>query len=233
MKYPENDFVAVGLTPLTLEAAALAELERRLTGADRERAARFRRVEDRARFILGRALLARLLAERLGERPVALALSLTEQGRPYLPTRPETCFSISHAGDWVGVALAERAEVGIDIESLDRRVDLPALAERIFDQPDLARFRALPEVDQLHAFFRAWTGKEAVLKAKGVGLLGGVQKISVPLNDVPAEIQDPDDAERTWHVGPLPVAAGYVASLASSRFVAEATAHVWPLDELA
>ncbi len=83
----------------------------------------------------------------------------------------------------VAVALTTTVPVGIDVEALDRKVDLLPLAERILSPQDLARFLKIPAAQQPRAFFRAWTGKEAVLKAKGVGLFGGVQEISVPFGE--------------------------------------------------
>jgi 4'-phosphopantetheinyl transferase len=217
MKRSEKDFIVVGMVAIAATPGALAPLEIRLAEADRRRAARFRRLEDRARFVLGRALLARLLADELDYRPPILELALTEQGQPHLAAFPNVSFSISHAGEWVAVALAPGAQVGIDIEALDRRVDLDALAERIFHQADLARFRSVPEADKPRAFFRAWTGKEAVLKAKGLGLFGGVREISLPLDDTPAVVLDPTAPGTTWHVQPLAVSSGYVAALACNQ----------------
>ena len=106
------------------------------------------------------------------------------------------------------------AQVGIDIEWLDRRVDLGPLAERIFNAADLAHFRALPEAAKPRAFFRAWTGKEAVLKAKGLGLFGGVQEISVPLDDQPATLRD---GETSWQVEPVVMPDGYLGSVAHNE----------------
>lgn len=186
-------------------------LERRLSTADRDRAARFRQPADLARFMAGRALLAQMLREELAFDPPTLEFALTKNGRPYLPGQPAFHFSITHAGDWVGVALGENAQVGIDIESVDRRVDLEPLAERIFNAEDLARFRALHSANRIPAFFRAWTGKEAVLKAKGIGLFGGVREIAVPLDDKPGSFRE---GETTWRIEPLEMPAGYIGTVA-------------------
>jgi 4'-phosphopantetheinyl transferase len=216
MKLPGKDFIVVGLVPIAPAGPFLPQLELRLSAPDRERAARFRQPADRARFVLGRTLLAALLREELDYRPAVLELALTEQGRPYLAAFPAVSFSISHAGEWVAVALAAGARVGVDLESLDRRLHLDPLAERIFHPADLARFRALREADKPRAFFRAWTGKEAVLKAKGLGLFGGVQEIAVPLDDAPAIVPDPDGGA-PWHLEPLAVPDGHVGALARDR----------------
>jgi 4'-phosphopantetheinyl transferase len=116
------------------------------------------------------------------------------------------------------------------VESLDRRLDLAPLAARILHPADLARFRALPGSDQARAFFRAWTGKEAVLKAKGLGLFGGVQEIGVPLEDRPATVPDPDGPGRpAWHLVPLLMPEGYVGAVACDRDDLEVDFRVYTL----
>lgn len=217
MKHAQRDFITVGLVAIAGAATAWPRLKLRLSAEDLIRAERFRLAEDRARFVLGRALLARLLADELDYRPDQLELTLTEHGRPVLPLSLGINFSISHAGAWVGVALAAGAEVGLDIESLDRHADFDALADRVFNETDLLHFRALGDGAKIRAFFRAWTGKEAVLKAAGIGLFGGVRNMSVPLNDVAAIWEDPAPGGPTWHVQPLAMPDGYLSSLASSR----------------
>lgn len=164
--------------------------------------------------MLGRGLLAVMLRKHRGYPAGALDLILTEHGRPYLAADPAVAFSISHAGDIVGVALTTGARVGLDVESLDRRVELASLAARIFHAADLARFHSLPADARHRAFFHAWTGKEAVLKAKGVGLFGGVEEISVPLDGTAATIRDLHEGkEIAWHLEPLPMPVGYLGGV--------------------
>jgi 4'-phosphopantetheinyl transferase len=207
----ELDSVIVGLTQLPGSPIAYPHLEAALSGPDRDRAGRFRVPEDRARFVIGRRLLAALLHEHLHHPPGPLELALTERGRPHLPDAPATAFSISHAGSLVAVALATGGRVGIDVESLRGRIDLAALAKRIHNPADLARFAALPDADKPGAFFRAWTGKEAILKAKGTGLSGDMKAISVPLNSAITHVHE---TGASWQLQPLPVPAGYVGAIA-------------------
>jgi 4'-phosphopantetheinyl transferase len=210
----ESHSIRVGITRLHPAVSTPDEPDSGLSTSDQERAARFRFPEDRSRFVLGRRLLATLIRECRRTVPQPLELALTEYGRPYLADDPELAFSISHAGDVVAVALTLSARVGIDVESLDRTLKLDPLAERIFNVADLVCFRALPSKIQHRAFFRAWTGKEAILKAEGVGLFGGVQEISVPLQeDAPVAIIDCAD-RGTWQLTPLVMPEGYVGTVA-------------------
>jgi 4'-phosphopantetheinyl transferase len=209
--------VFVGLARLSPALSGTAPSDAGLSVSDRERANRFRFPEDRARFILGRQLLTALISEHRGAPPQPLELAVTEHGRPYLADDPALAFSISHAGTLVAVALALNARVGLDVESLDRRLQLDPLAERIFSPADLVRFRALPPASRHAAFFRAWTGKEAILKAQGIGLFGGVQEISVPMEEKEGKnsstiVHGPDNS--TWHLVPLTVPTGYLGAVA-------------------
>jgi 4'-phosphopantetheinyl transferase len=208
----EPNPILLGFTQLAEALSGLETLEKGLSEQDRDRARRYRFREDRARLMLGRHILAALLRDELGLQARPLELALTDKGRPYLPNRPDVAFSVSHAGDLVAVALTVGARVGVDVESLDRRVDLDLIAGRIFNTADLARFRAAPASEKTRAFFRAWTGKEAVLKARGVGLSGGLADISVPLDGATETIRT-DDGE-TWRLQPLAVPEGHVGSVA-------------------
>jgi 4'-phosphopantetheinyl transferase len=210
------DYVIVGLAAVEAAQPALASLEDRLSAPDRERAGRFLRTEDRTRFVLGRGLLSSLLRDELDHRPSVLDLAFTDLRRPYLAAHPSVTFSITHAGGWVAVAVAVGARVGIDIESVDRRVDLDPLAERIFNGADLARFRALSMPEKPRAFFRGWTGKEAVLKAKGLGISGGVREIAVPFaSDTPVTFLEPDGAGVVaWRLEPLPFSDAHLGAVA-------------------
>jgi 4'-phosphopantetheinyl transferase len=72
-------------------------------------------------------------------------------------------------------ALALEREVGIDLESAESIArshrDLPAMAERIFSKNEFVAWRSLSdEQTRVAAFLRAWTRKEACVKAAGLGI---------------------------------------------------------------
>lgn len=186
----------------------LPRLEAALRETDRERAARFRFPEDRARFVLGRGLLDLLLVHYLGPSHAGLELALTAHGRPFLKDDPTVHFSITHSRNLVAVALSIESLVGIDIERVPPGFKPDELATRIFSDEDLKRFQALPASEAPRAFFRAWTGKEAHLKARGVGLFGGLKEVSIPFSG--AELIEDGD----WRLQPLPVPEGYLGHAA-------------------
>jgi 4'-phosphopantetheinyl transferase len=196
---------------------SLVFLEPCLDGRDRERAARFRFSEDRARFVLGRGLLRKCLGHYLNQTPETIELAATDRGRPILPHDEAVQFSISHTHDLVAVALTADARVGIDLERVQPHLDLPELAKRIFSEEDLQTFQALPGHEAPAAFFRAWTRKEAYLKARGEGIAEGLRQISVSLG--PEEICGIKDARsvygaQAWRLHALPVPEDYMGCLA-------------------
>jgi 4'-phosphopantetheinyl transferase len=136
-----------------------------LDAHERERIARFRRAEDRARYLAAHALTRIVLGDAVGRPADALVFDRTcacgeQHGKPVLPGGP--AFSFSHAGDLVGVAVHEGGPVGLDVER-ERALDLRSMARHVSSPTE-------PVPDTPSAFFRTWTRKEALLKATGEGL---------------------------------------------------------------
>jgi 4'-phosphopantetheinyl transferase len=196
---------------------SLIYLEPYLDIHDRERAARFHFSEDRARFVLGRGLLRKCLGHYLQQAPETIELAYTDLGRPILPHDETIQFSLSHTHDLVAVAVTAHARVGIDLEYVQTHTDLPELAKRIFSEEDLQAFQALPDSEAPAAFLRAWTRKEAYLKARGEGIAEGLRQVSVSLGpEKTGSVHDVRDesAAESWRLFTLPVPADYMGSLA-------------------
>src|SRR5271154_4067674 len=132
---------------------SLVFLEPCLDDRDRERAARFRFPEDRARFVLGRGLLRKCLGHYLQLTPETIELAYTDRGRPFLPLDETVQFSISHTHDLVAIAVTADALVGIDLEYVQAPSDILELAKRILSDEDLRTFQALPASESMAAFF--------------------------------------------------------------------------------
>ena len=99
---------------------------------------------------LARRLLALALEREYGLRQ-APETAREPGGRPWFPSRPDICFSISHSHGAAVCALHDRP-VGIDVEKL--RPAPRRLAGGMGDE----------------AFFRLWTAREATVKRRGEGL---------------------------------------------------------------
>ncbi len=159
------------------------ELEATLSDDERARRDRFVREEDRARFALYRGALRFLLGKSLRVDPAAIRFRLAPGGKPELDpdAHPDPAgfhFNVSHSGDWFCAAVAH-APVGVDVELSDRATDVLAVARHSFHPAEAAALETLSEDARRARFFRWWTGKEALLKAWGTGLPGGLGRIDL------------------------------------------------------
>lgn len=107
-------------------------------------------------------MLCRLLDE---ENP---RLEHDIKGSPFLPDHPGLSVSISHCCRAVAVAVSPEGRVGIDVECRRRIGD--GLVDRVCTPDEAATVRA--SADNVMAFLRLWTRKEAVLKMRGTGIQG-------------------------------------------------------------
>src|SRR5262249_5039070 len=122
----------------------------------------------RRRRQLGRAVLRKLLVEAAYFAPLHCRFEVEPKGRPFIKAanrgRP-TSISLSHSGGWLAGALSTDTVIGIDIEHHKPGRDFAALASAAFGPQE----RRLAEGGGATEFYRIWTLREAMAKARGVG----------------------------------------------------------------
>lgn len=172
-----------------VEPGARPELGALLDAHERDRLGRFRRAADRARYLAAHALARLVLADLLGAAPAAVRLDRTcrcgqQHGKPRLPDGAAPHFSLTHAGELVGLAVRAAAPVGLDAEEVRPLSDLAGMARHAWSPAELARGTPVgPE-----AFFTTWTRKEALLKATGDGLAVPMAGITLDPPDAPPRV---------------------------------------------
>lgn len=144
-----------------------------------ERASRFHFERHKRRFIAGRGILRMILAQYLECDPVTLCFTYSKFGKPAVlgpDGKPEINFSSTNSSNLGAVAISRKAKLGFDLEKVQsKKGDQMLIVENQFCDEEIDWFKSLPEDERVNAFFELWTGKEAYLKAKGLGM-------SVPLN---------------------------------------------------
>lgn len=141
-----------------------------LSERELERASRFVRSEDRARFVAGRTLLRTTLARELRASPSSLDLRESEHGKPYV-AGTDLAFNLSHAGAWLAFAFTWNGPIGVDVEHIGAPIDLALTAPRVFTARELEILEGeRNEISHRQRFFTLWTMKEAALKTWGTGL---------------------------------------------------------------
>jgi len=139
-----------------------------VTPKDRQRVSLKMHARRRSEYLAGRALLRYALARHTGMDATSLTIRVTADGKPECVDGPAV--SVSHSGDLVCCAVAERGGVGVDVETGQRRTSVTAIAERYFTAAEARWLATDPEL----RFRMLWVLKEAYLKALGVGLPGGI-----------------------------------------------------------
>jgi 4'-phosphopantetheinyl transferase len=177
---------------------------------ERDRLDRFRRPADQARYLAAHALVRLVLADTVGASAAALAFDRTcrcgeQHGKPVLPGGPG--FSLTHAGDLVGVAVHPGGDVGLDVEQVRELGDLEAMAAHVCSPRESA-----PDAE---AFFTLWTRKEALLKAVGTGLAAPMSAITLGPAGVIAWTGSDAPREPLW-LTDLHPGAGYHAAVAGT-----------------
>ena len=172
------------LTAISLSAteSELADAERVLNAVEMSRANRFVHADVRRRFIMCRSKLRHLLAQELGILAADVAFRYERWGKPQLAQtqRPPLHFNVSHSGEQALIVVAQ-VPVGIDLEVVNPRTQIRAIASQIVSSRERPSWQKLPPPQQETTTWQMWVCKEALLKAMGLGIAEGLRQVSLPL----------------------------------------------------
>jgi len=129
-----------------------------------ERIKNFHFFRDARNCLLGDVLSRVEICRATGLSNKQLEFSVNCFGKPFLVSRPNVHFNISHAGDYIACVVADKP-VGIDIEII-KPIDLK-IAERFFTSDEFAYIMV---GDKTLCFYEIWTKKESYIKWAGKGL---------------------------------------------------------------
>ncbi|MGB3203042.1 MAG: 4'-phosphopantetheinyl transferase superfamily protein [Nodosilinea sp.] len=186
------------ITTKTAEAEidVLDALQSALSPDELARLQRLHRPAVWRQYILSRGCLRHLLSRYTGQAPNALTFAYGPYGKPSLgPNRPGVTpvFNLSHSGArlLIGVSSAPMVTtVGVDIEVMRSVHCLSGLCRRCLTPAEAQTVLALPPPQADYRFLAYWTGKEAWLKAQGLGIADSMQGLELGLKPeaLPAKI---------------------------------------------
>lgn len=165
------------------------------------------------------AFLKQVLARCTGNRTEAVRFTQSRYGRPELApdgTDQPVRFNLSHTGDLAVCAVTLDHDIGVDVEHLERPVNL-SIADRFFSKQEADVFSRTEASLKQPLFFRFWTLKEAYAKATGRGLAIGLDQFSFDFDRPEIRIvfhsPDQDDPEfwQFFQFSPVPGFLGAVA----------------------
>jgi len=122
-----------------------------------------------------RSALRLILGSYLKKPPIEIEFKKGRFGKLFI-AGTNLCFNVSHTNHSFSLAFNSSGRIGVDIEMLTGKEDLPLLIRYAFsdDETDYCNNGNLAE-----RFTEVWTMKEALLKAAGVGLVDQLTAITV------------------------------------------------------
>lgn len=203
-----------------LDEAALAEEAALLSDEERARAGRLTFPRHRRDFIAAHALLRRALSERHPIAPQAWTFVRGQGGKPELsPALAHATgltFNLAHTDGLVACVIARGAEVGVDVETVNRDTDGLALARRYFSAAERTHLEACARDVVGRRFIEIWTLKEAFVKATGAGITRPLDTFSFEVaEDLSVTFEPPaDERARPWRFALFAPQAGYRIAVA-------------------
>jgi 4'-phosphopantetheinyl transferase len=191
-----------------------------LSADERRRAEEIRHARSRSHFQAGRILLRRALSQHAPIAPDAWVIETTSLGRPEIAGphgAPDLRFNISHSGDLVACVVTGGIDCGIDLEVIDRPVDVLAIARHSFDAAEAKLLEMLDMPSQAEHFFTLWTLKEAYVKARGAGIRLRLDSARFEVSSsglITAALGGSERTAREWHFSLFEPSPGYRLALA-------------------
>ncbi|WP_242676965.1 4'-phosphopantetheinyl transferase family protein [Streptomonospora litoralis] len=204
-----------------------------LDPAEQQRHARFRLRADRDRYLVAHALARLAVARETGCGPAEVSFTLrcracerrTEprpRAEPHGKPVPDGAaagleISYSHSGERVLLALARGVALGADVERISAERDTDGLADYCLTPAERRDLERVPAERRTEGFFGYWARKEALLKATGDGISGGLAEVGVsgPFDTAAVVAWDSARApEHAW-LTDLDAGPGYRAALAA------------------
>lgn len=206
--------------PLRVESSSIVELETLLSADEQDRAGRFRFEKDRREFVVARGSLRKILSHYASGSPADWRFGYGVYGKPGLLNGGESGglrFNVSHSSGLALIAVTREREVGVDVEWVDRGVEMDSIATRFFNEEENAMLQGSSASERARIFFGIWTRKEALAKARGVGIGVELERMEVP---------DPSDdldfapgipvlrSDHPYYVADLECTDGYAGAIA-------------------
>lgn len=179
--------------------------------------------ERRNQYLISRWLSKSLLGSLLGIPVVEVSTIKGPLGKPCLEDKLNFLkidFNISHTKEITLVGIAEKKQIGVDVEKIkvNRSSDIAA---RFFMPPE-ARWLAEGQTpqEQVSRFFRIWSMKEAVIKAIGGGVFQNIKQITFQEEDgslILLSSIEPWSLKENWQLLEFNEIEGHACSVALFR----------------
>jgi 4'-phosphopantetheinyl transferase len=222
------------------DSSVLEGYRQLLSAAEIDRLGEIGSSRVRHEYLVTRALVRSALSRYVAVRPEDWQFETSAGGRPEIaaPSGTGLRFNLSHTRGVVACLVTEAIDAGVDVENMERSLDVQGLAERRFAVEEAVELGACPADGKQRHFFGLWTLKEAYLKACGHGItrplrsvvfsLAGAERLGARL-DPPLE-----DRPEEWQFGLFELSSSVLMAVALGRGAgADRRLVAWRCDPLA
>lgn len=171
------------------DLSLLAAYDELMNLEERQKQQKKRYAEDRHDALVTRALVRTVLSKYVEHSPQDWQFVKGDKGKPEILNPPIPLrFNISHTRDMIVCAVGLDADLGVDVEFIERNNSLLKIAEYKFAASEYDELSSHGEQTQRKRFFDYWTLKESYIKAVGGGL-------SIPLGDFHFTVAGDEDIQ--------------------------------------
>ena len=193
-----------------------------LSDDERERADKLKIKDMKQQYVLTRGALRQRLGLLTNIDPQDFVFDYLQHGKPVLVKDARFAnitFNVSHSYNLALIAIAQKQNIGIDIEKINHESKHDQLVTRFFSEAEQSEFQTMPETNKAKAFCACWARKEAFIKAIGDGVSYGLDSFDVTVDPdkQTLEINLHKPSEETWSAINLPINDDYMACLVSDR----------------
>lgn len=205
------------LAPLPPDA--MQNFDAMLDDGERARASSFHFSQDALAYRAAHALARWSLSVRYRYPPREWRFAQGELGRPILAlpgTGRDIRLSLSHTQGLVAVALAEDIDIGVDAESMNPNSDLRGIASECFSPSECEQLERTDAgfSSEMERFYAFWTLKEALLKARGLGLNQAPNSFSIDLRTLRVDVPDALAPLHAWNLACRKATPAHLVSVA-------------------
>lgn len=208
-------------TNLDVTPKQITHLQDTLSIEESQRATRFKFPHLQQRFIAAKGILRILLGKYLNQLPGSIKFSYGSYGKPELDPQlfstSSLQFNQSDSKSFALYAFTKQHPIGVDIECIRTDIEAFSLAKRFFSPSEIVALKNQPAEQQITAFFRIWTRKEAFIKAVGEGLSFPLNEFEVNLDEESAKllsIRTNAMVAAQWTLLTLKPSSGYIGAVA-------------------
>lgn len=196
---------------------AEAEIEDCLPASEREAAARLVGPLERRHFKFRRCFQRVFLCKVLqfSGQPRDLRIEHGRDTQPRCHDAMDHHLSFSSSGSTALACASSKHLIGVDVEKIRHIGNAADLARRFFTTREANAIASAPSVERSLIFLKHWTAKEAGLKATGLGIISGLNRVVLrnTSSRYEAEFIGQSEKNRDWTLNYPEFLPGHVVAI--------------------